>query len=156
MTPTFDKICEDILNENNVDEKSKGLWHNMNKAKKRGNNAVNAVFRVLNLSIIGPPINKPIIEKIPKNKKPFPIIIKLHPFSLIESTISFKRSVLREANVTLAPAEARATEHPKPIPLLAPTTTALFPSRRNEGVLGNLINQKPHHMEYLSLHTFLF
>ena len=36
MTPTFDKICEDILNENNVDEKSKGLWHNMNKAKKRG------------------------------------------------------------------------------------------------------------------------
>ena len=44
MTPTFDKICEDILNENNVDEKSKGLWHNMNKAKKRGKVFIQTYF----------------------------------------------------------------------------------------------------------------
>ena len=46
----------------------------------KGASTVIAVFLVLNLSIKGPPIKRPTIEKKPKQIYPFPSIFNDHPF----------------------------------------------------------------------------
>jgi hypothetical protein len=58
---------------------------------------------------------------------------------IIALAASLKALIFLEAKTTSAPASARATAHPQPIPDEAPVTNALRPSSLNEGVLGKSI-----------------
>ena len=50
---------------------------------------------------------------------------------------SSSKSILLAAKTTDAPASARATAHPTPIPEEEPIISALLSSKRKEGIVGN-------------------
>ena len=61
-----------------------------------------------------------------------------NPSDFISFTVSNTWFFERATITTCAPCSARATAQPRPIPRDPPVTIAHFPSKREEGVLGNI------------------